>query len=93
MTAFFVVNCKEAETPILLGSKDDGQLELIGRTLKDVTNAALSADNALALLKQALEYAAKFDLKFRPEVLCLTADDRLVELVKRSRAAALTEEL
>jgi len=66
---------------------DDGQLELIGRTLKDVTKLQLSADSALTLFNQAIEHAAKFDLSFHPEVLSLNADNRLMELVKRSRAA------
>lgn len=87
---FFAQN----ETGYLLRSrcelipKDGGELKLIGRTLKDVTNVRLSGDNALALFKRAIEHASKFDLRFRPEVLRLTADDCLVELVKRSRAAA-----
>ncbi|AJE23687.1 type I-G CRISPR-associated RAMP protein Csb1/Cas7g [Azotobacter chroococcum] len=65
----------------------DGQLELIGRTLQDVTHSRLSSDDALTLLKQAIAHAAGFDLAFRAEDLVLAADDRLVELIKRSRSA------
>jgi CRISPR-associated protein Csb1 len=72
--------------------EDNGQLEIIGRTLKDVTAARLSGDDALSLLNQAIEHAANYDLGLRREVLNLTADDRLVELVKRSRAAAAVGE-
>lgn len=68
--------------------QDDGKLELIGRTLKDVTDTHLSGGEALELLKQAIDYAASFDLAFRAEDLVLAADERLVELVKRSRSAA-----
>lgn len=68
--------------------EDDGKLELIGRTLKDVTDTHLSAGESLDLLKQAIDYAASFDLAFRAEDLVLAADERLVELVKRSRSAA-----
>lgn len=71
--------------------KDDGQLELIGRTLKDVTKLHLSAGSTLTLLNQAIKHAAQFDLSFRPEVLHLNADDRLVEMVKCSRETVLAE--
>lgn len=71
--------------------EDDGQLELIGRTLKNVTKVHLSGDDTLALLNQATEYAAAFDLGFRSEVLTLTPDDLLVKLIEHSRTAALAE--
>lgn len=68
--------------------KDDGRLELIGRTLRDVETAALGTDAAQALLQAAREHAAGHGLQFRAEVLKLEADDRLQELVRRSREAA-----
>lgn len=67
--------------------RDGGRLELIGRTLKEVTPVALTADAARELLLQALEHARSHGLEFRPEVLKLQADDRLTKLVRRSRDA------
>ena len=68
--------------------KDSGRLELIGRTLKDVSEAELSVGSAQALLAQAREHAKSFGLKFREEALQLVADSRLQTLVERSREAA-----
>jgi CRISPR-associated protein Csb1 len=67
---------------------DDGRLELIGRTLAQVEAVSLDTDGAAELLAQACAHAARHGLSFRPEPLRLEADDRLQELVKRSREAA-----
>jgi CRISPR-associated protein Csb1 len=67
---------------------DDGRLELIGRTLAQVEAVSLDTDGAAELLTQASAHAARHGLSFRPEPLRLEADDRLQELVKRSREAA-----
>ncbi len=67
--------------------RDGGRLELIGRTLKEVSPVALTTDAAHELLLEALEHARSHGLEFRPEVLKLQADDRLTELVRRSRHA------
>ena len=68
--------------------QDDGRLEVIGRTLGQVEQTELHTDAAAALLKAACHHAQDFGLGFRPEVLQLEADDRLQELVRRSREAA-----
>jgi CRISPR-associated protein Csb1 len=65
-----------------------GQLELIGRTLEEAQAVHLDSDGACKLLADACAHAEGFGLKFRDHVLRLQADDRLVELVKRSRDAA-----
>lgn len=70
--------------------RDGGSLELIGRTLKEVSQVALTTDAAHELLLEALEHARSHDLEFRPEVLQLQADARLTELVRRSRDAVAT---
>lgn len=63
------------------------KLEVIGRTLNDVTHFELGAEEALALLKEALDKAKAHGLAWQAD-LQLTADDRLTELVRRSRIAA-----
>ena len=68
--------------------RDAGQLELIGRTLKDVETSTLDTESARNLLAEACRYAEDLGLKFRAGVLHLEADDRLQELVRRSRDAA-----
>jgi CRISPR-associated protein Csb1 len=68
--------------------RDDGRLELVGRTLAEIDTASLDTDAAARLLKNACEHATGFGLDFRREVLQLQADDRLQELVRRSREAA-----
>ena len=68
--------------------KDNGRLELIGRTLKDVTTVELSTETARMLLADACQHAKEHGLAFRSNVLKLAADDRLQELVRRSRSAA-----
>jgi len=52
----------------------------------------LSADGARRLLAEALEAAAAHGLRWRAEPLTLTADERLQQLVERSRAARTPEE-
>lgn len=72
--------------------EDDGKLELVGRTLQDIQPARLTTDSALALLQAALDHAASHGLHWRNEALLLEADDRLIELVQRSRAATAAGE-
>lgn len=67
---------------------DAGKLEVIGRTLEHVRTTALDTDAAASLLEAACSHARGFGLSFRHEVLRLEADDRLQELVRRSREAA-----
>ena len=68
--------------------RDAGRLELIGRTLKDVETSTLDTESARTLLAEASRHAEDFGLKFREHILQLEADDRLQELVRRSRVAA-----
>lgn len=68
--------------------RDAGRLELIGRTLKDVETSTLDTESARTLLAEASRHAEGFGLKFREHILQLEADDRLQELVRRSRVAA-----
>lgn len=81
------------ETGYLLRSRcellprDAGRLELIGRTLQERQEVSLQADTALALLDAAWRHAAECGLALRDIPLKLAADERLVELVRRSRAA------
>lgn len=64
------------------------RLQRIGRTLQDVDTLDLEADAARQLLDAALAHAGQHGLTFRPRTLELLADDRLTELVRRSRRAA-----
>ena len=68
--------------------EDDGRFDLIGRTLAQKETLSLNVDSAAALLAQACKHAASHGLSFRDHVLKLEADDRLQELVRRSREAA-----
>jgi 2-C-methyl-D-erythritol 4-phosphate cytidylyltransferase len=61
---------------------------MIGRTLKEVEVTELHTDTACDLLAAACKNAAAHGLKFRDTVMRLQADDRLQELVRRSRDAA-----
>lgn len=72
--------------------KDAGKLELIGRTLQDVDVSALDTEGARRLLADACANAERQGLAYRSERLKLDADDRLIELVRRSREAAVTAE-
>jgi CRISPR-associated protein Csb1 len=64
-----------------------GRLEVIGRTLQDLTAFELGANEALTLLQEALVNADEHGLRWGKD-LELTADERLAELVRRSRIAA-----
>ena len=64
------------------------RLEVIGRTLEDVRSLDLDTDGAFKLLAEARALAKKHDLDWRKGLLKLTADERLAELVRRSREAA-----
>lgn len=67
-----------------------GQLELIGRTLEDIETIPMNAEIAHRLLAQACDHAQGYGLKFRTDILHLEADERLQELVRRSREAVLS---
>lgn len=67
----------------------DARVELVGRTLEEVRVFSLSADEAALLLQEALKDAERYGLKWGQDVQ-LEADDRLMTLVARSRAAART---
>lgn len=70
--------------------QDSGQLELIGRTLQEVEASALDTEAARQLLADACTHARRHGLAFRPKPLSLDADERLTDLVRRSREAAAT---
>jgi hypothetical protein len=70
--------------------RNAGRLELIGRTLQDIETGQLDTAGAQSLLVAALENAKRHGLAFRDQVLRLSADSRLQELVRRSRHAAAT---
>lgn len=72
--------------------RDDGRFEVIGRTLSQKEDFSLNVDTAAALMSKACEHAAAHGLSFREDVLRLEADDRLQELVRRSREAAARED-
>jgi CRISPR-associated protein Csb1 len=67
---------------------DAGRMEVVGRTLAEVQPTQLDAQGAAALLRAACVHAEGHGLHFRADVLQLQADDRLQELVRRSREAA-----
>lgn len=67
--------------------RDAGRLEIIGRTLQDIVSVTLDTQRARALLSEACQHAKQHGLEFRHQALQLQADDRLVELVQRSRDA------
>lgn len=67
-------------------------LEVVGRTLEEVESFALDADQAHRLLRECLERAEHAGLAWRHEPLKVEADDRLQELVRRSRESARAEE-
>jgi CRISPR-associated protein Csb1 len=59
----------------------------IGRTLQERQEVSLQANTALDLLDAAWRHARECGLALLEAPLKLAADDRLVELVRRSRAA------
>lgn len=67
----------------------EARIELVGRTLEEVRTFSLAASEAKALLDLALNEARKCGLAWMEDVR-LEADDRLVTLVQRSRAASET---
>lgn len=67
-------------------------LEVVGRTLEEVEPFALNADEAHELLQACLNRAESAGLTWRREPMQVHADERLQELVRRSRESARAEE-
>jgi len=67
------------------------KLEIIGKTLEDISLHTICYEDAKEALNRALIESAKHDLKWRPETIVVMADERLVTLVERSRKAKKTE--
>ena len=66
-------------------------LEVIGRSLEETETLPFDLDATEGLLQAALEEAAKHGLRWREEVLHLTANEVLRTLVEQSRAVAAEE--
>lgn len=64
---------------------EEPQLEVIGRSLQDVTRHPVTAAAAREALQQALADAASRGLAWRGEPVTAIADERLVTLIERSR--------
>ena len=71
----------------VLVADGEPRFELIGRSTSELTEFALSADEALVLVAAATEAAAAQGLIWG-EDLALKPTDRLVELIVRSRSIA-----
>jgi len=67
-------------------------LEVVGRTLEEVESFTLDADGAHGLLQECLSRAEDAGLAWRREPMQVGADDRLQQLVRRSRESARAEE-
>ena len=61
------------------------QLEIIGRSLEEISRVPVTAAAARAALQEALDHAATLGLAWRGEPVTAIADERLVMLVERSR--------
>lgn len=64
---------------------EEPQLEVIGRSLQNVTRHPVTAAAAREALQQALADAASRGLAWRGEPVTAIADERLVTLIERSR--------
>lgn len=73
-------------------ARDEPELHILGRTLKDKTNRTITAQGARQLLDDALAQAAHLGLSWRSQPLQLQADERLVTLVERSRLSSDSDE-
>lgn len=67
-------------------------LEVVGRTLEEVESFSLNADTARELLGACLDRANGAGLTWRREPMRVEADERLQELVRRSRESSRAEE-
>lgn len=67
-------------------------LEVVGRTLEEVESFSLNADTARELLGACLDRANGAGLAWRREPMQVKADERLQELVRRSRESSRAEE-
>lgn len=63
------------------------KLEIIGRTLEEITLHPITVKNAHAALIKSLDEAKSQGLEWRKETIHLEADDRLVTIIERSRIA------
>jgi len=61
------------------------QIEIIGRSLEEVTCYPVTAAMSREALQQALDEAARHGLAWRNESVTAKADERLVTLIERSR--------
>ena len=61
------------------------QLEIIGRSLEEISRVPVTAAAARAALQEALDHAATLGLAWRRDPVTAIADERLVMLVERSR--------
>jgi len=66
---------------------DEPELQVIGRTLKDITVHPIDATQALTALEKALDVGKEQGLQWRTDPVTAEADDRLLTLVQRSRKA------
>ena len=67
------------------------QLEIIGRSLEEISRIPVTAAAARDALQQALDRAATLGLVWREESVTAIADERLVTLVERSRRSHESE--
>lgn len=70
---------------------EPARFELLRRDGGEATSFVLSGDDALTLVLQSAEEAARLGLGWAGEELLLRPTDRLAELVRRSRAVAAAE--
>jgi CRISPR-associated protein Csb1 len=63
-------------------------VEIIGRSMDDITLVEISKDTALHVLQEALQMATAKGLGWRKSEIQAVADERLTTLVERSRKAA-----
>ncbi|MBN2032177.1 MAG: type I-U CRISPR-associated protein Cas7 [Deltaproteobacteria bacterium] len=67
-------------------------IEIIGQSLSHVEPFEIDVSTARLLLEESLDEAERLGLKWREEPFQVEADDRLQELVRRSRISKIGEE-
>ena len=72
----------------VLVASSDHRFELIGRNTSEISEFSLTSEEAVALVAQAASAAADAGMPWPEADLTLTPTPRLVELVRRSHAAA-----
>lgn len=75
----------------LLVPEGDAPFQLIANNGKEET-FALTADEAAKLFSETVEQAKKLELPWQEAPILLTPEERLIELVRKSREAKVTEE-